>query len=971
VTQPTFPRRPTPVTTPPSGPDAGPPVRALAILALPLLLLVAAPAVAVLYTDYRWFRSLDQEAVFTTLLSTRLGLGLVVGALAFALFYGNLRWALRASRGLGGLVLGDGGDGTGPQLDLGRLLGRLSLPLALLVALLAGNAASSLWETWLGWRHAVDFGRVDPLFGRDVGFYVFELPAYEAAVSAVFGLIAVSAAGAVGLYFLRGAIVSTPRGLRIHPAARLHLGALGALVFVVLAFWAWFETFHLFDSTRGPVVGASYADVHARLPALRVQVATAAVGAVLILAGARRGRVLWIGAAIALYLAVEVVGVQAFPALLHRFTVLPNEAEKEAPFIAHNIAATRAAYDLEETATRVLPAEGGLSAVDIARNQATTDNIRVWDHEPLLDTFAQIQEIRTYYEFESVDNDRYVLDGELRQTMVSARELDVKSLPKRTWINEHFVFTHGYGVTLGPVNEATPEGLPVLFVQDIPPVTEVSEIEVSQPAIYFGELVNDYVFVNSDTREFHYPSGEDNVYQAYEGRAGVRLDSGLTKAAMAIRFGELKVMLSDDLGPESRVLLRRNIRERAQSLAPFLRFDRDPYLVVRNDGRLAWVHDAYTASDRFPYAEPHRSGVSYIRNSVKVITDAYDGSVTFYVADPDDPIIQTWEKAFPQLFQGLDEMPDDLRAHLRYPEDIFRIQTEMFATYHMDQPDLLYNREDQWEIPTINQGDERRRLSPYYTVMRLPGEDEPEFLLMLPFTPQRKENLAAWMIARMDGPHLGEMVVYTFPKDRLVFGPQQIMNRINQDADIARQVSLWDQRGSEAIFGTLLVIPIEESLIYVSPLYLRAEGGRIPELKRVIVAYENQIAMEPTLDEALAKLFADEPPSTASAQAEAAGGEVTRPASAEDAAAAAASAGTEQRTGTTPRPATPAAATLPADGPRFEAARRAYRQAQDAQRAGDWAAYGDALRALGQALGEEEGADGAATGPAPAPPSAP
>jgi len=470
----------------------------------------------------------------------------------------------------------------------------------------------------------------------------------------------------------------------------------------------------------------------------------------------------------------------------------------------------------------------------------------------LLDTLGQLQEIRTYYQFNSVDHDRYTIDGKYRQTLLSPRELKSENLPNRTWINEHLTFTHGYGVSLSPVNQVTPQGLPVLLIKDIPPRSSV-DLKVGQPEIYFGELSSDHVFVNTGTKEFDYPEGEKNVYKNYEGSGGFPVDSFINKALLAARFKTLKILFSQDINNESRVLMYRNITERVLKVAPFLRLDSDPYLVV-TEGKMKWIYDAYTVSDRFPYSQTIPRFGNYVRNSVKVVIDAYDGSMDFFISDPNDPIIQTWKKVFPELFKELNEMPEDLRKHIRYPSDLFTIQAFIYATYHMKTPQVFYNKEDQWEIPEID----NKMMEPYYTIMKLPGNKAEEYILMLPFTPSGKSNLSAWMVAQSDGENYGKLIAYTFPKQKLIYGPNQIVARINQDAEVSRQISLWDQRGSKVIQGTMLVIPIEESLIYVRPLYLKADAGKIPELKRVIVGYEDTIAMERTLEEALAKIFGEE-----------------------------------------------------------------------------------------------------------------
>ncbi|MDP3938591.1 MAG: UPF0182 family protein, partial [Deltaproteobacteria bacterium] len=525
----------------------------------------------------------------------------------------------------------------------------------------------------------------------------------------------------------------------------------------------------------------------------------------------------------------------------------------------------------------------------------------------------------------SVDDDRYMIDGAYRQVMLSPRELNSSSLPTRTFINERLTFTHGMGLTLGPVNEVTEEGLPVLLIKDLPPVSSVS-LEVARPEIYFGELTDSWVFANTGQREFDYPSADENIFTSYKGDGGVRVGGLLRRLVLAAHFRSLKVLLSSDITSESRALYVRNIRERARTALPFLAFDNDPYMVIDPEGRLHWILDAYTATAGYPYAQPLRSGVNYMRNSVKVVIDAHEGSVTAYLADPADPLVRTFGKIFPGILVPLDSIPAGLRAHLRYPEDLFRLQSDLYATYHMAEPGIFYHREDQWQKPVLSMAPERTELFLRHMIMRLPEEPRAEFILMVPFTPRGKDNLASWMVARNDGEHYGELVVYRFPKQSLVFGPTQIVNRINQDTEIARQISLWDQGGSQVIRGNLLVIPIEESLIYVMPLYLRAQGGRIPELKRVVVAHENRVVMEETLEEGLSRLFA--------------GGGGVGPERAPERVAAG--------QGAAPAP-NPRAAEL------TRRANEAFRRAIEAQRAGDWARYGEELARLEQALRQLQG----------------
>jgi uncharacterized membrane protein (UPF0182 family) len=512
--------------------------------------------------------------------------------------------------------------------------------------------------------------------------------------------------------------------------------------------------------------------------------------------------------------------------------------------------------------------------------------------------------------------------------MLSARELSAASLPNRNWINERLTFTHGYGLTLGPVDQVTPEGLPLLLIKNIPPVSSVPSLNVTRPEIYFGELTDEYVYVKTRAKEFDYPAGEQNVFATYQGEGGIDIGSYWRRILFATKLGDSKLLLSNDLTSESRVLLYRSVRERLSIIAPFLRYDSDPYLII-SEGKLFWMSDAYTVTDRYPYSQPTSGAMNYIRNSVKAVIDAYNGSVSFYVADEKDPLILTYARIFPGTFKPLSEMPADLRSHMRYPEDIFRIQTSVYSVYHMDQPQVFYNKEDQWSIASMGEageGAEAQAINPYYTIMKLPGAQAEEFLLMLPFTPRLKDNLAAWMVARSDGENYGKLAVFRFPKQKLIFGPKQVVARINQDPEISRQLSLWNQRGSQVIFGTLLVIPIKESLLYIYPLYLRAESGKIPELRRVIVAAESRIAMEPTLDASLSRIFGD--------------GATRESATAPTLAAAGAAGAPKPKGEPTGQPSTDL----------IQQARQHYDRAMQAQREGDWATYGEEIKRLGQVL---------------------
>ena len=896
------------------------------------LLLVIATFVAVLFlfsvlsgflTDWWWFKEIGYQVVFTRELVTRALLFLAAGGLTFGVIYGNLRLAQRGvvpNRFV--LQLAE----SAPPFNVATAMRQFFLPVSLVAGLLAGLAVASAWSVVLQMIYQTPFGITDPVFSRDIGFYIFTLPGLAGLLGFLFGLVIISLLLLLALYALRGDIFLSPWPVRFAPSAGVHLGILVAVLFLLTAVRLWFvDAPNLLYSTTGPLVGASYTDLYARLPAIRVTAVLALVAAAIVLIGAmRRDLSRWGLWAVGGYVAVALLGRGLFPLVIQKLVVAPTELTRETPYLKDHIAATRAAWGLDSVGIRELNGEADLTLADIRANSATIENVRLWDRDPLLQTFGQLQEIRTYYDFVSVDDDRYWIDGKYRQVLLSPRELNPASLPTRTFINEHLTFTHGMGLTLGPVNQVTAEGLPVLFIRDLPPVSDVS-LKVTRPQIYYGEIANDFVFVGTKQREFDHPSGEANVYASYEGSGGVKVANLLRRLVLAVRFGSSNILLSQDITNDSRVLYYRNIVERAGRALPFLRFDRDPYMVATTDGRLVWIADAYTTSDGYPYAQPLDDGTNYMRNSVKLVIDAYDGSLTAYASAPADPMIRTWARVFPGIFQPIDSMPADLRSHIRYPDDLYRVQTTLYTSYHMEAPEDFYHREDQWQIPTVT---EARATVPFmrHIVMRLPDEPKAEFIYMVPFTPRGKDNLAAWMVARNDGDAYGKLRVYRLSRQSLVFGPQQIENRIHQDTEISRQVSLWDQGGSKVIRGDLLVIPIEQSLLYVQPLYLQAEGGRIPELKRVVVAYQNQVVMEETLDAGLARLFGG----SAAAKNEPVAVAVT------GAAATAATVG--------PALSDAEFQTLVAE------ARSRYQAALAAQRAGDWARYGEEIRKLGEVL---------------------
>jgi hypothetical protein len=887
------------------------------LLAAFILLLVLLPSFATLYTDWLWFVEVGYEQIFVRILSTRILLGAASFALVFGVLFLNIHIARGALRTRDVMVLGPQGLRK-LSIDLRKFRPLFYLGAAV-IALFVSLYASGRWDTWLMARNAVPFGTVDPILGHDISFYLFQLPLLHFLQSLAFMAVLLSALMAGIVYYTGQSISFDPqRGVIVSSQARRHLSLLGALFFVLLAFKAWLGIPATLITASGVVHGASYVDVYATIPVQWLLVAAALIGAGLIVYQTRGvQRWPWI-TAVGLYFGVVLLG-NVYSFALQRLYVSPNEQVRETPFIAHSIEATRAAFALDQVEERSISGDARLTPADIERNAATLDNVPLWNEAPLLDTFAQIQEIRTYYDFNSVDNDRYLINGQYRQIMLSARELNSDSLPSATWINQRLTFTHGYGLTLGPVNEVTPEGLPVLFIKDLPPQFS-ADLKITEPAIYFGERLNDHVFANTATQEFDYPRGDANVFGTYRGKGGVYVGNVLRRLLFAVRLGSADVFFSPNLTPQSRVLLYRRIAERVSRIAPFLTYDSDPYLAI-SGGRLVWIQDGYTTSREYPYSMPSNGGLNYIRNSVKVTIDAYDGTTRFYLIDGKDPVAATVARVFPGLFEPLSAMPEDLRTRLRYPRGIFALQTAMFSTFHMTNPATFYNREDQWDVPALQQSrEESHPMVPYYTIMKLPGEADAEFIQMLPYTPRQKDNLAAWIVARSDGENYGRLMVFQFPKQTVVFGPRQVAARISQDQVIAPQITLWNQQGSQVIQGNLLVIPIEESLLYIRPLYLRAAGGRIPELKRVIVAYQNTIVMEETLDTALERIFPTHGPS-------------------------------RQTTGTTaPEPGRSALGFDPAARGAAVEAQRHYQRAIEAQRAGDWSRYGEEIRELGEAL---------------------
>ena len=792
---------------------------------------VVGPALARWYTDWLWFAEVGYLRVFWVPFLSRVAMTLTVAAAVWLLVFVNLRSVLAAW-------------GSGRRRWWGWALAA--------VAVLAGLSASREWVAVQQFLHARPFGETDPLFGRDVGFYVFRLPVYRMLADGLFAWLVVITTGvAAGYGAVHGRMML--RGMWLAPMrVRVHLSVLLGAAVLARGWGFHLDAFDLLYSSRGPVLGAAFTDVHAVLPALRVLTVLFVACGLLLIANA------WLRTVrLAIWTVVLIVvawagGLAVYPGLVQALRVRPNELTAETPFIRHAIAGTLRGFGLDRVREREFRT-APLDAATIVRNRATVENVRLWDYRPLLRAYEQLQALRQYYAFSDVDIDRYTIGGAQRQVMLAAREMATgRMTPQaRTWVNQHLVYTHGYGLVMSPVNRVSPEGMPEFLVKDIPPETAPGLV-ISRPEIYFGELTTDYVVVNTNVRELDYPRGDENVYVRYAGQGGIKLGY-LARLALAYRFGDAKLLLSTDIGRDSRLLFARQITTRVGRIAPFLRYDRDPYLVLA-DGRLFWIIDAYTATDRYPYATRY-GDVSYMRNSVKVVVDAYDGSVAFYQMIPDEPIARTLAAIFPDLFRPAGRMPPELAPHLRYPVDLFELQAQVYATFHMRDPQVFYNKEDVWAIPRELLGKEAVWVEPYYVTMRLAEGTTPELVLMLPMVQAGRDNMIAWMAARNDQPHYGELIVYRFSKAHVVFGPMQVEARIDQDPIISQQLTLWNQLGSQVIRGNLLVIPIEDGLLYVEPLFLQAERSQMPELKRVIVASGPRIVMAQTLEGALAELF--------------------------------------------------------------------------------------------------------------------
>ncbi len=879
---------------------------AIAVAAV-VLALVLFVVYLLAYTDWLWFGEVGLRVVFWRQIWSRLIVGVAAGAIFFAIFYSNLEIARRLSprhRAFEGIdVVEYVNERTVQALRRGGLV------VSALIAIFVGIGVSGNWLLFQSAVNGVAFGTRDPIFHHDIGFYVFTLPAWQAVYGLVMGALIAALVVTILIHGVMGGLIqpqprpaqaseqpeSAPRGpfgpggpfarspgqpsvgfvIRPRRQSVAHISVLLGIILAMAGAGYIFKAWDLLFASDGVVAGAGYTDIHAALPGMRVMMVLGwALGALLIANGFWRRRWRWplygIGGWVVALIVVRVI----FPALMQTLVVSPNQQAKESPYIAYNIAATRAAYNLDKISQTQYPLTGDLSPAKLAADPGTVGNIRLWDQNTLLTSYAQLQQLRPYYQFTTVSIDRYDVNGVYRETMLAPRELNVAGVPSQSWVNQHVIYTHGFGAVVSAVNQVASDGSPDFLVEDVPPTSTAPDLTITQPRIYYGLLGTNYTLVDTKTGEFDYPGASANYH--YTGSGGIPISSFLNKLAFSVRFGSIRFFTDTAIDSRSRIIIRNNIVARLHTAAPFLTLDQNPYMVIAN-GKLYWIADAYTTTDSYPYSQPDGS-INYIRNSVKVVIDAYNGSMKFYVADPSDPIIRTYEKIFPGMFSPFSSMPQVLLAHIRYPQDLFSVQSQMFTTYHVTQPDVLYSKNNQWAIPTgTSLSGASGQMEPYYVIMRLPGQTRDEFVQILPFVPNGRPNMIGWLAARSDMPNYGQAVSFAFPSNATVYGPTQVEAAVNQDPTVSQQLTLWNQQGSHVIIGNLLVIPIADSLLYVEPLYLQSTITPVPQLKRVVVFYrastsagvteiggQQQVAMQPTLAAALTEIFGAAPAAAAS-----------------------------------------------------------------------------------------------------------
>lgn len=834
------------------------------IIAVIILLFLFLSKIANLLTDYWWFDALGFRTIFLISLQTKILLFLASFILFFMFAIINI-WI--ASK------LHD------PKLK--HLPMKIKVIIALIISFFVGIATSTQWFTLLQYLNQTPFNLTDPIFTKDIAFYIFSLPFLLALWKFAMTVVFITAI-LVALDYFQSALLTmfTKPKVTVEPGkipassfdlkgffsnlkrkALIHMTTLASFVFILLAGKYYLTRYSIMYSEQGIVVGAGYTDVVVFLPIIKFLMIFAIIIVALFyiwlfLMSKKLKKRHIIGTIIVIYLIFAVFGPTLIPAIVQALRVSPNELNLEKPFIQNNIKFTKLAYNLDQVQEKDFLSAQTITAETLEDAAETIDNVRLLDWRPLTQTYKQTQEIRLYYDLSGIDIDRYTIDGKYTQVMLAPREMDQKDITSnaQTWVNLHQIYTHGFGAVVSPVNSVTKEGLPNFFVKNIPPVSEYEELEITQPRVYYGEKYNNYVVVDTKTEEFDYPSGTTNKYIHYDGKGGVKLDSFIKKLFLALRFKDIKLLLSGDITSDSKIMFDRNIKKRVKKITPFLELDEDPYLVI-SKGKMYWIQDAYTVTGNYPYSHKFNN-INYIRNSVKVVIDAYDGKVTYYITDIEDPLIYTYAKIFPKQFKLIDSMPDDLKKHIRYPADLFKIQSRIYSTYHMNDPNVFYNKEDAWQIPYEIYGTgEQVVVEPYYIIIKLPGEEKEEFVLMTSFTPIKKDNMVSWFAARSDNDQYGKLLLYKFPKDKLVYGPMQIEAKFDQDSDISQQLTLWSQQGSKVTRGNLLVIPIKDSILYIEPLYMQAEKGQLPQLKRVLVSDGEKVVMEKSLSDALNVLF--------------------------------------------------------------------------------------------------------------------
>ncbi|MEW9677115.1 UPF0182 family protein [Lentibacillus sp. L22] len=814
------------------------------VLIIILLAVVGLSSVKVL-TDYIWMDSLGFEQIFTTTLGSKILLGIIGFLLFAACTFITLFWIRRS------YLKHFDRHQLPPILLQRKWITLITLGISVFIGLFGSMITQGFgWESWLKLIHHASFGKTDPFFNRDISFYMFILPFLKFIIYLLLSL-------SIFLFMIEVGAYSVFHMYRLSRPAQLQLGFTLAIIGILLAgnhLLAPYETLltsrvNIFQESV--VHGLSYTDHLINIPKSYVLAFVAIVGVIWMIVALVRGRLGAMVIPIIAYVGLAIVG-QAASVLVQSFLVSPNEFSKESPYLQHNLNFTRSAYDLDKVDTKEHPGNYSLNEDMVERNKQTLDNVRMNDSRPLLEVYNQLQTFRTYYKFNNVDIDRYKIDGDYEQVFLGARELSTDDLPdqSKTWVNRYLRYTHGYGVAMSHVNQVTEQGQPKYMMKDLPPK---GVLDIKRPQIYFGEESYQNVIVNSKVDEFDYPTGDDNAETRYDADTGIPM-KGIKRLLFSLNEGSFRMLVSDQLTDKSQLLDTRNIMDRVNRIAPFFSYDKDPYMVVRDDGSLVWMIDAYVSAERYPYAEPYKGNTNYIQNPVKVSVDAYTGEVKFYVVQPDDPLIQTYQKIFPSLFTT--DIPDDIKKHFRYPEKLFKVQAKMYGTYHMMNLEVFYNREDYWEFPTEKYFNEDIEMEPYYMTMKLQEEDNEEFILMLPYTPKKRQNMISWIGVRNDGDHYGEMFVYRFPKQKNIYGPQQIENRINQDSDISKQLNLWAQGGSDIIRGNLLAVPIEDTILYVEPIYIESSNATsLPEVKQVVLAYGDKIVMEKDFDTALDRML--------------------------------------------------------------------------------------------------------------------